>query len=237
MNTDRQSWQAHLTDELSFWERYIGTRGHAWPDEFAQRVDPEAPLAEMEIVSRVGRGRRRLRILDVGAGPLTILGKRLPGVAVEIMAVDPLAKDYNGILDRHGIVPPVRTEWCEGEALVRRFGHNGFDFAYARNALDHAHDPCDVIRQMVTLTRPGGWVILRHRPNEADSAGHRGLHQWNFQLRDGHFWIAGGTTSHDMTAELDHVAATDCRMDGPWLVCAIRKRRRHERLLRRLIGR
>src|SRR5215218_6903055 len=130
--TDSQSWQAHLPDELRFWDRYFSTRGANWPQEFAERINPASTLTEMEIVRRIPRGRADpVRILDVGAGPLTILGKTLPGVRLEITAVDPLAHDYNAMLDHYGIVPPLRTIWCEGEQLAEQFRHDRYDFAYA----------------------------------------------------------------------------------------------------------
>jgi SAM-dependent methyltransferase len=246
MSQVREAWQSQLRNELTFWDQYLRTRGERWPGEFERRTDPDDPLVERQILSRIrrrhlrrGRDKRPcLRILDVGAGPLTILGKRLDDVKVEITAVDPLAGGYNALLQKYQIIPPVRTQWCEGEQLAARFRADSFDFAYARNALDHAHDPRVVIEQMVIVTRPGGWVILRHYPNEAQAARYKGLHQWNFQLRDDqHFWITGHDASYDMTAALDHVAAVTCFIDSPWLICAIRKRRRRERILRRLIGR
>ena len=40
-----------------------------------------------------------VRVLDVGAGPLTALGKVWPGRTLELTAVDPLADEYNAILD------------------------------------------------------------------------------------------------------------------------------------------
>ncbi len=78
-------------------------------------MDEAAPLAEQEIIRRIASGTDRIRILDVGAGPLTVLGKRLTGVQIDITAVDPLAGDYGTLLQRHGIAPPIRTQWCEGE--------------------------------------------------------------------------------------------------------------------------
>jgi SAM-dependent methyltransferase len=237
MTQVRDTWQSQLRDELVFWDRYLSTRGHKWPDEFAQRVDPQARLAEEEIVSRITRRQQTVRILDVGSGPMTILGKQLPDRLVEITAVDPLATDYNKLLDRNGIVPPVRTQWCEGECLAKKFKPNSFDFAYSRNALDHAHDPLDVISQMVSVVRGGGWVILRHRPNEAEAAKYKGLHQWNFELRDErYFWIRGHTRSDDVATALRPVARVSAGMSGPWLICAIHKRGPRERRLRRLLG-
>jgi len=55
-----------------------------------------------------------------------------------------------------------------------------------RNALDHAVDPLLGIRQMLEVTRPGGWVLLRHARNEGVPGQFRvGLHQWAFDVVQG----------------------------------------------------
>lgn len=212
----------HLPEEIAFWDDYLRTGGLQWPDEFARRADPRAPLVESEILTRLP-DRDPVRILDVGAGPMTVLGRHLPGREVEVVAVDPLARHYDELLDRYGIAPPVRTLACEGESLVSRFGEAAFDFAYARNALDHAYDPRRVIRQMIAVVEPGGWVILRHRPNEAETAGYEGLHRWNFDEREGMFWISDRSYRYNMTSVIGSLADIACARDGEWLVCAIRK--------------
>ena len=68
-------WQRGLDGELDHWRRYLTTQGDEWPDEYRTRLDPQAPLAdELTALIDVPDG-APVRILDVGAGPLTILGK------------------------------------------------------------------------------------------------------------------------------------------------------------------
>lgn len=226
MMTDRSRsrWDANIADEVEFWDRYLGTAGLDWPDEFARRIDRDAMLQESQILQRLPAGcERPVRILDVGAGPLTVLGTRAAGCSIEIVAIDPLARHYDALLARHGIDPPVRTLECHGEELAQKFSPESFDFAYARNALDHAYDPCKVIRNMTAVVRPGGWVILRHRPNEAERAGYEGLHQWNFEERNGEFWVSSPERGYNMRAVLGDVADVTCHRDGEWLVCTIHR--------------
>jgi hypothetical protein len=37
---------------------------------------------------------------------------------------------------------------------------------------------------MIELVNEGGFVPLKHRPNEAESARYEGLHRWNFERSD-----------------------------------------------------
>jgi hypothetical protein len=42
---------------------------------------------------------------------------------------------------------------------------------------------------MLEVVKPGGYVLLRHYENEAETANYEGFHQWNFCVDDGHFII------------------------------------------------
>src|SRR5271169_5360305 len=114
-----QAWAAGTPHEVGYWEHYFATGGDQWPEDLKRRLDPVVPLQE-----HVGRylPRGSARILDVGAGPLTSLGKTWPDTPVEIVAVDALADEYDRILSEEGITPPVRTTRCDAERLTERFG-------------------------------------------------------------------------------------------------------------------
>lgn len=62
-----------------------------------------------------------LNVLDVGAGPLTILGCRLSSSLVRVRAVDPLADILRRCLRTKGIIPRVWTEFGIVEALDLMF--------------------------------------------------------------------------------------------------------------------
>ncbi len=177
-------WERGLAHELGWWEAWIAANGRRWPETYRDRLDPEATLEEPLVVECLDAlSSTVISILDVGAGPCTSLGKTYPGKRLEITPVDPLAEEYNRLWACKGIAPPVPTRACRGEELHARFGSERFDIAYARNALDHTADPALVIRNMVSVVRRGGFVVLRHSANEAVKADYRGLHQWNFSIR------------------------------------------------------
>jgi SAM-dependent methyltransferase len=119
----------------------------------------------------------------VGAGPLTVLGKQWKGRTLDLHAVDPLADEYDTLLDEFNITPIVRTELCDGERLTEKYNESTFDIVYACNCLDHSYSPLDCFKQMVKVVKPGGYVITDHLVNEGKHQGYKDIHQWNFCTR------------------------------------------------------
>ena len=151
-------------------------------------------------------------MIDVGSGPLSTLGTRFPGKHVHLIAVDPLADEYNALLQRRGIDPPVRPIPCAGEDLLDHFAPASFHIAFSENALDHAADPVRVIRNMFELVKPAGFVILDHGRNTGEYAAYGQLHQWNFDERNGRCILWRGTHEHDLVKEFGGAAELHCRL-------------------------
>lgn len=183
----RDRWQGNLSEELDFWYRYHTNEHIRRADQYGNRLDPDEPLQEH--IAQLLPRRDEVDILDVGAGPLTCVGKYLEGVKVNITATDPLADDYDILLVSLGITPLVHTQKCDGERLTEMFPPDSFDVVYARNSLDHSYDPVEAIAQMYAVTRPGGYVMLEHWINEGRKNGYSGLHQWDFCIENGDFCI------------------------------------------------
>jgi SAM-dependent methyltransferase len=214
--------------ELEFWERWFSSGGHLWRDDYEQRLDPNAVLQERLIVDRLPEvAADPVSILDVGAGPLTFLGKRYPGRLIQITPVDALADRYDELLARFGIEPPVRTLLCPGEKLLERFDPEIFDVAYARNSLDHSYDPLAIIRNMISVVKTGGFVVTRHVRAEGEHQRYSGFHQWNFDIEGGHLVLWNKAAKHDVTEAVRPVADGEAFRDdeggGDWVVCVIRK--------------
>ena len=160
--SEKMRWRLALPCEEKYWADYISQKGgEAYGADLAARLNPELPLQE-HVREQIEPGETVVRILDVGAGPLTVLGKRWEGRTVEITAVEPLANDYARILRTHGVTPVVPTQFCEGERVAERFAKDHFDVAYSRNALDHSYEPVKAIGAMVEVVKPGGCVLLEH---------------------------------------------------------------------------
>jgi SAM-dependent methyltransferase len=215
-------WRENLPEEVAYWEDWIRTKGGKYSDDFAFRLDPDAGLQE-EIIKYVRDD--SCKILDVGAGPFTYLGKTRNGRRVDITAVDPLADDYEAILVKHQVEPPVRTLRAEAEKLSELFAPSSFDIAYARNCLDHSSDPVRAIDQMLLVTKPGGIVYLSHRINEGQNEQYSGLHRWNFQERNGDFMITSpGRRSANITKRVKTKAKVTAATVNGWVVVVLEKR-------------
>ncbi|MEZ4861305.1 MAG: methyltransferase domain-containing protein [Caldilineaceae bacterium] len=222
-------WQAGIVEELGFWERWLATGGGEWPADFAFRCDPCAPLQQHLIDALSHLPHSALQILDVGAGPLTYLGKVWAGHTLAITAVDPLAKEYDHLIKKYAVTPPVRTQVGFAEKLVKQFGHNRFDVVHARNCIDHSYDPCLAIEQMVAVAKPGGLVYMHHAVNEATVQQFQGFHQWNLFDEDGELCVSNQENLINMSKRLYGRATVTNQLfdNGIWMVTQIWKAEQH----------
>ncbi len=203
----RLAWRWRLPTEVGHWDIWLRTRGMEDPGDFARRIAPDQPLQEHLKKLLPQSDGRPYRILDIGAGPLTTVGKICDGSKIDLLAIDPLASVYDALLDKNGITPPVRTKYGEAEQVAEMYSDGSFDLVHAANSLDHAHDPVAAIKAAARVVRPGGHVFLEHILNEGAREGYGGLHQWNFGVEDNSFTIASSSGQKtDMAKEFAGVA-------------------------------
>jgi SAM-dependent methyltransferase len=228
-------WRRGCSSEVEYWANYLRTKGAEFPDGYRERLNRDGAIADRLILDAIDRTPSGpVRILDVGAGPLTVIGKRdprNPARGIEIVATDPLAREYDKLLLEFGINPPVRTVPCRGEELVRTFGSSAFDIGHARNSIDHSADPIGIIENMVEVVRPGGTIILRHYHREGELTNYGHLHQWNFDLEDDHLLIWGKRERYDVTKHLAETATLTAQIlpgayHADWVEALIRPRAR-----------
>jgi SAM-dependent methyltransferase len=206
-------WKMGISSEIRFWQRYLSTGGLTWKEEFQRRLAPGSLMDDhlVRLLEKAEPGEPAYHVLDVGAGPLTSLGKTAPGKVIHVRAVDPLADDYDMLLAEAKVEPPVRTEKCRGEDLDTVFGENTFHLTHARNCLDHSEEPVRAIEQMMKVTKPLGFVYLEHWTDEGEAEEYRGLHQWNFRCEDGHFIIWNLKSRTDLADVLGTRATIECK--------------------------
>lgn len=198
--------------------------GGEWPAEFDFRCDPDGEL-QSHLMTMLGSPKgANVRILDVGAGPLTVLGKKWPGRNVEIIPTDALSEGYDELLQKHGIVPLIRTIPVKGEELDVRFPADYFDLVHAQNCIDHCEHPLKVIENMLKVARPNAFVLLYHAVREGAKEGYEGLHQWDFYSRDNAFFIDGMGETVNVSHCLEKMAEVTCHEANDWLRVTIRKR-------------
>jgi SAM-dependent methyltransferase len=221
----RQRWNAGLPDELVFWDRFLGTRGAEWPEDYRARLAPETPFQVNLSRFLEDVPADTVRILDVGAGPLTKLGKTHQTKCLDIVATDPLAAHYDRLLAKYQIEPVVRTIAVAAEELSSHFPRDTFDFATAFNCLDHAYDPLQAMREMIAVVKPSRYAYLAHSENEAEKQNWSGLHQWNFTAERGEFVIRSRSRQINVSHKLRREAYLTVRsaVHG-WIEVVMRKR-------------
>ncbi len=221
-----QKWQAGLIDEVQFWANWVEASGGQWREEHLSRLDPNAPLKQGTMPWLREPEGATVDILDVGAGPFTFLGKIWPGRTVRITAVDPLADEYDQILAKKKIEPPVRTITGDALTLHQQFGDNRFDLVFCRNAMDHCPDPLLGIRNCLKVVKPGKYVLLKHFINEAEGQHYGQLHQWNFDSENGKFIIWNSEARIDVAEQVRDLSDEVICEPKPdrWLLVALKKK-------------
>ncbi|CUH87411.1 hypothetical protein PH5382_01340 [Phaeobacter sp. CECT 5382] len=185
MGTD--AWDSRADSEVNFWRNWVATKGGRWPEDFLHRTDRETPLIEAvdsQLEDMKLDPSTAAEILDIGSGPLSLLGYSSPNRAINLTLVDPLADAYNEILESNGIIDIPRPQKGYFETALGQLGENRFDVVWCRNALDHSIDPLLGLYNLIAMCRHGGRLILSFHPNEADGGNYGGLHQWNLNKQD-----------------------------------------------------
>src|SRR4051812_11622011 len=110
MGWQKGVWSTGLREEYEFWERTLLNSSDSFdPAEMRSRMDSNTPLQEeLRQLINAAPG-ANVRLIDVGAGPLTSVGKVWPERSMQIVPVDPLAKMYNDLLAKLKIVAPAAT--------------------------------------------------------------------------------------------------------------------------------
>ncbi len=204
-------WHASKKTEVNFWDHFFEQKGADWKDDYAYRLDPKAEVSPdvRELLADL----KTLNVLDVGAGPPTVLGKYCDGRKLNLKAVDPLAVDYDRIMGKYGVEPVVRTEEMAAERLSAELPKDHFDLVFAQNCIDHSIDPLTSILEMVKVARPGGYIYLKHSQNEAVKENWYGLHQWNLSEDRGDFIISSRDKSVNFSREYGHLGDIECTVD------------------------
>ncbi len=196
-NYSLSSWEAHLQDEIIFWEKWLKTAEAARDKEYLRLRDPRSSLQNIFLMF-LPEGLETKKILDVGAGPLTRVNKICNSAKIEICAVDALADTYDMLLRKYNITPTVRTQKCDGEKLSEKFQENSFDMVHSSNAIDHMYDPLRCIAEMIRVAKKGSHIILQFNEMTAEFNRKAGLHQWNLFVkrprlfsREKHLYLQG----------------------------------------------
>ncbi len=212
-----------LVSEINWWRHWFATKGDQWPEAYIQRLDPETPLQECCFPFIDELEEPVVRILDIGSGPLTKLGKKHPSKNIEIVATDVLSEKYDILLNEFDIDPPVRTQYADAEKLTSKFEENSFNFIHACNCVDHMKNPLAAIKQMILVVKQNCYIYLIHAENEGKNGNYGGLHQWDFTIENNDYIMRYKNKTVNVCRKLGHMGDFDCKMVGDKVVVNIRK--------------
>jgi len=186
-------WAGNLESEVGFWHALLDPNSDVEEDSAASARNwlktGEVHWAwddMCEFLQRTRVSSRSQRILNAGSGPLAPPWLQCDHGEVAVVAVDGLARFYARVFDILEHQPHRLPVHCPVESLRHCFPLQHADVVHMRNALDHATDPLLGIKMMLEVTKPGGWVLLRHARNEGVAGQFQfGLHQWAFDVQAG----------------------------------------------------
>jgi len=208
--TPERRWKWNLISEVRFWDKFFNVLNRN--DEYMMRLDPKLPLHD-EIIELLPE-QEEVNILDVGAGPLTFLGKVYDKSKIKIEAIDPLADEYDRILTKNKLIPPIRTTKLAAEKLREKYSENSFDFVYASNSIDHCYSPENAIIEMIKVVKKNHYILLKHIPYEATKQDWRGLHQWDFLEKNGDFLISSKNYKINFSIKYLNICTIKCEYDN-----------------------
>ena len=189
MPVSAEKWFEGVGFEVNFWQAWMKEKGGPRAADYRANLDPNKPFDRMVEAAIRDTGAREIEVLDVGSGPVTGLGYASEKFDIKITAVDPLADAYSILWQEAGETPPVKTEKCFGENLMKHFARRRFHVCHSSNALDHTMDPRTILRAMAQLLYPNGLLYVRVFKNEGLNANYSGLHNWNFDKDDNNNFI------------------------------------------------
>lgn len=187
----------------------MATIGHVYLTKFDRKLkqfNHHGPLPDY-FGDLIG-DKKKVKIAEVGAGPINTIGDSWPDVEVEIYASDVLASAYMDVLwkpsGQHPVVPVVYEDL---ENLS--YPDETFDIVHCVNAVDHTSDALKAVKELMRVCKKGGWVYLRHSYNQKKRFG--GHHEWNAGLKDGRAFFENGHkgfylddfTSHEVDGDRD----------------------------------
>ena len=114
-------WKFARISEIKFWQGWIKEMPRKDTDFFQSQISPDKKLFGYLCDLLDAEEGSHIRILDVGAGPVSVLGDKWDGRVVQVIPIDPLAKEYNKALSKNNIHPHIKTVYAEAERLTNYF--------------------------------------------------------------------------------------------------------------------
>ncbi len=151
-----------------------------------EKVFPRYVLPYIEKFQQ-SRGGGPIETLEIGCGPISVLRWGMLQGLLTITGVDPLLDMYQIVLERHGLsnLPHMfcQRQLCIAAEDLGQYAPQGwYDFAFSRNAVDHAEDPQLLLTQVGACLRPGGVMVLEFSTREGTKENWTQLHQFDLYV-------------------------------------------------------
>ena len=172
-------WEKGQEAEIKFWRE--------WFERKRDKYEGNRRLASL-FDFMIG-DKKEIKIANLGAGAINLIGNRRRDVKVTVVASDILGNEYKEIWKEMDIKSPVPIE--EQDIARLTYKDSEFDIVYCTNALDHCLDPYKALEEMVRVCKFRGWIYLQHHAHEGRRLGYHGMHQWNLDITtsgDCEFW-------------------------------------------------
>lgn len=125
--------------------------------------------------------KKEVAIAELGAGPICTIGNLWKDTKVKLYASDILQNEFALLWKEHNATPAIPVEEQDMEHLT--YPDSFFDIVHCVNTLDHTLNPKQAIKEMLRVCKPGGWIYLRHMPDQRKK--YRGMHAWDINMIDG----------------------------------------------------
>lgn len=173
-----------ITSEKLYWSYVLWRRNNFMEAKRLQKVVREEifPQTLLSIIRKYEAEKLKPKVIELGPGPLSDLAWGVETGLIDVVAVDPLADEYNKILNARNIFFPIKAVQGTGEGLA--LPANSFDIAYLRNSLDHTSDPRKCLINLVRVLKVKGYLYIHSNVREGTRVGWSGLHQHDLVLEE-----------------------------------------------------
>jgi SAM-dependent methyltransferase len=189
------------TKELLFWEKQAVGLG-CFSNNFFKKIDrikqkeifPDYLMTYIESLVRENGG-VPISVLDVGAGPVSLLSWAHHQGLIKLTTSDILSHDYLSLLRAYKYehaIEGIQVKSSPGEQLINHFNENErFHLVFCNNALDHMDSPAIALQQMVEVAMPKGIIVISGRSREGTNEKWDGIHMHDLYIENGKLMRTG----------------------------------------------